>query len=460
MRINISCVIGILLILIIIYILYRKKKNFSETFLTSELETQLSDVIVSCFTIDQEPQSVASFLTKEMINDPVIKEEIYKKLEELILPALYSLTKIFRIVTIDFYCGNSEGDTFFNYMVEYLLKCIKSVVIVFREILDISSNVTLQPLIFNDSELIQQIRCLRKKYLPYDDPKILNEYDLNNEQVDQTSSAYTFSTKLLEFSIKLASNTSTDECLNVDLTQDSNILSSYIYIDGSQRTCNSTTPLATTSSPTIAATSSPTVAATSSPTVAATSSPTVAVTSSPTVAATSSPTVAATSSPTVAATSSPTITVTSSPTVAATPSPTRTSLTSSPTVTATSSPTRPSLTSSPTVTATSSPTRPSLTSSPTITATSSPTVAVRSSIPTITATSSPTSSNSTTSPQNITSTLPLTSTSDTTVTGFDSSIFGTSYSDVIPSHNNIPPFINLINSQGPNNFFLPNIRIA
>jgi hypothetical protein len=257
-KININCVIGILLILVIIYILYNKKQevftgNYPNLSLIDGLEAQLDELVLSCFEELQEPISVAPFLTKELLTNTVISEEISLKLFELISLPLYMVVKVFRIRIIDFKCGNSEGETFLNKTLEYLLKIVKSLTIVFREILDISSDntTTLPPLNFDDNELIRQIGCLRKKYLPYDDNKILNEYDFNNLEIDQTSSAYTFTTKLYEFIMKLSLNQSSDECLGVDLTEESNVLSSYIYTDGSERTCNSKSSPTTPTIPTI-----------------------------------------------------------------------------------------------------------------------------------------------------------------------------------------------------------------
>ncbi len=309
MYLNINLVIGILLVLLIIYIIYNKKQEvFTGNFpnLTAELETQLDQVVGSCFDEVQEPLLISTFLTKDMLTNPIIKEEIMLKLDELILFPLYTLSKLFRITIIDFKCGNSNGDSTLNNTVKYLLKVVKSITIVFREILDMSSDTPLPSLTFNDEVLLNQIACIRKKYLPYDDTKILNEYNLNNLEIDQTSSAYTFTTKLYEFILKLASNQPTEECLNVDMTQESNVLPSYTYFDGSQRTCNISTP-------------------------------------------------------------SPSTTPSASP----------------------------------------SPSTPLL-----------------------------------------------------TVPGYEANIFGTSYSNVTPAPNNLPRSINLINSQGPNNFFLPNIRIS
>ena len=359
MKISINVVIGILLVLVIIYILYNKKQEvFTGIYpnLTVELELELNNAVNLSLEPDQEPISIASVLTKDFLDDSTKKQEIYDKLKELILPNLYYISRAMRIYAIDYKCGNAENDQILMNQMVYLVKIITSLTSVYREIYSISiGNTSISPLNLDDTTFFNQIICIRKTYLPFDDPKILNEYDLNNYDMDITSASYTFSIKILEFIIALANEQPTDYCLNVDMTKESNVLQSYIYFDGSERKCNpATTP------PTIAATlSSPTIAATLPP---------------PTVAATLPPSGPATLSPTIVATLPPTVAATLPPTVAAT--------------------------------------------------------------------------------------LPPTRTSGTTVTGYDSSIFGSSYSNVTPAPNNLPRGINLINSQGPNNFFLPNIRIS
>jgi len=343
-KINFNVVIGILLILVIIYILYNKKQEIfiiNPTLSPKELlDQKLEELVAICFDVSQEPDPKTIETDLKLTNEFLTanSKEVYDKLDELILPALYSVSKLLKITAIDLNCGNSEDDSSLNNTVGYLLKIVKSLAIVFHEILDIlyDKNTSLPSLNFDDMELVKQIDCLRKKNLPYDDT-ILNEYDLDNTEVNENSSLYTFSIKLLEFIYKIASGIPPEECLDVDLTQKSNLPSKYIYFDGVERQCNPPTE-------------PPTISPTLPPTGSATLSPTGSTTLPPTGLATLSPTGLATLSPTLS--------------------------------------------------------------------------------------------------------------SDTTLTGYDSGIFGSSYSNITPAPNNLPRGINLINSQGPNNFFLPNIRIS
>ncbi len=397
MKININVVIGILLVLVIIYIVYNKKQEvFTGSYpnLTPELEAQLDEVIGSCFEemLEPKPISVSGFLTKELLTNPTIKEEILLKLDELIVQPLYGVSKTLRIIAIDYKCGNSNGDTILKNTFMYLLNVVKSLTIVFREIYDIASDTPLPTLTFDDEQLFTQIVCLRKKYLTYDDPKILTEYDLENFTIDQTSSAYTFTTKLYEFIVRLAVNQSTDECLNVDMTQESNVLPSYTYFDGSTKTCNATsaTPSQTSSGSTPSQTSSG---------------------------------------------STPSQTSTGS-------TPSQTSSGSTPSQTSTGS--TPSQTSTG-----STPSQTSSGSTPSQTSTGS--------------TPSQTSSGATpSSPSATTSASPSQTSSGSrqTVIGYSPNIFGSSYSNVTPAPFSLHPNINLVNATGPNNFFLPNIRIS
>jgi hypothetical protein len=361
MKININVVIGILLVLVIIYIVYNKKQEvFTGSYpnLTPELEAQLDEVIGSCFDEMLEPISVSEFLTKELLTNPTIKDQILLKIGDLIEQPLYGVSKTLRIIAIHYKCGNSNDDTILTNTIMYLIKVVKSLTIVFREIYDIASDTPLPTLTFDDEQLFTQIACLRKKYLTYDDPKILTEYDLENFTIDQTSSAYTFTIKLYEFIIRLAVNQSTDECLNVDITQPSNTLESYTYFDGSTKTCNTPSP-----------------------------------------------------------------------------SPSQTSSGSTPSQTSSGS--TPSQTSSgSTPSQTSSGASPSQTSSG--------------------ASPSQTSSGATPSA----SPSQTSSGSRQTVIGYSPNIFGSSYSNVTPAPFSLHPNINLVNATGPNNFFLPNIRIA
>jgi hypothetical protein len=117
----------------------------------------------------------------------------------------------------------------------------------------------------------------------------------------------------------------------------------------------------------------------------------------------------------------------------------------------------------PTIATTSAPTD-TVTSAPTISETLSPTDTVTS-VPTMSATLSPTqqpiqSIQPSTLPPTIVDTLSPTQTPESTVTGYDSSIFAPLYGNITPSPNNLSNGINLINAQGPNNFFHPNIRIS
>jgi hypothetical protein len=359
--INLNVVIGILLILVIIYILYNKKQevfSVNPTLSPEEelkaLYTALDELVASCFDKLQEPLKVSEMLDKDILT--TYSQEIYTKLDELILPALYYVVKVLKITAIDFNCGNSEDDSHLINTLEYLLKIVKSLAIVFNEILDISydNTTSLPPLKFEDDmELIKQIACLRKKNLPYDDT-ILDQYNLYNIEVNEKSSIYTFSIKLLEFIHKLASGIPAEECLDVDLTQKSDLPSKYIYFDGVERQCN----------PSI-----------EPPNGSATLPPNGSATLPPNGSATLPPNGSATLPPNGSATLPSTIGSTFASNGSATLQPTNRS-------------------------------------------------------------------------------------SDTTLTGYDSGIFGSSYSNVKPVPNNLPRGINLINSQGPNNFFLPNIRIS
>jgi hypothetical protein len=358
-KINVNVVIGILLILLIIYILYNKKQevfvNYPNLSSIPKLEEKLEELVIISFDREYEPEpgKIASYLnlTKEFLD--LHGQEVYGKLEELILPALDLSVRILRTHLIDFGCSNSNGNPLDAYYT-YFMKTIKSLMTLHREIYEISSgNSQLQALNYTDEQLNIQIQCILKKNLSFDDPKILsNPIILTNESTaiaDPTSSSYNFSIQLLDFIIKFVKGQSSDQCVGVDMNQKVNKLSTYIDLNGDEKTCNQPTPTPVSNS-------------TVSSSVAATLSPT------PTSNSTVSSSVAATLSPT------PTSNSTVSSSVAATLSPTRSS--------------------------------------------------------------------------------------GTTVTGFDSSVFGGSYSNVTPAPNNLPPGINLTNSQGPNNFFLPNIRIS
>lgn len=339
-KINFTVVIGILLILVIIYIIYNKKHEvFTGNYpnLSADLEVKLEELVTSCFDEQQQPLLVSEILDKDMLTNPIIKEEIFVKLEDLILPSLYAKANLLRIIAIDNKCGNSnDEDALLNSTAGHLLKIIQSLIIVFREILEITyENLNLPPLNFEDDKLITQIQCLIKKYLPLNDDTINIVYDLNNIEVVKTTPAFIFSIELITFSINFASNMPTDECLNVDILTPSVLPKDYIYLDGLRRICNS----------------------------------------QPTNVPTNSPTIPPTNPPTIPPTDPSTI---------------------------------PPATGSP-------PTGPA--------------------------------------------TLPPNRTSGTTVTGYDSSV-ASNYSNVTPAPNNLPRGINLINSQGPNNFFLPNIRIS
>ena len=90
MLINLNCVIGILLILVIIYILYNKKQEVfivnptlsPEELLNQKLE-KLEELVISCFEESSEPKSVTEFLDKEFLDANI--QEVYSKLDELIL---------------------------------------------------------------------------------------------------------------------------------------------------------------------------------------------------------------------------------------------------------------------------------------------------------------------------------------------------------------------------------------
>jgi hypothetical protein len=382
-KINANVVIGILLIFVIIYILYNKKQEvFVNPTLSPEeelLNQKLEELVTISFDREYEPEpgKIATYLalTKEFLD--LHGQEVYGKLEELILPALDLSVRILRTHMFDFGCGNSNTTPPpLDAHSIYFMKTIKSLMTVYHEIYKISSgNPQLEALIYTDEQLMTQIKCILKKNLSFDDPKILsNPIILTDEStaiVDPTSSSYNFSIQLLDFIIKFVKGQSSDQCVGVDMNQKVNKLSTYIDLNGDEKTCNQPTPTPTSS---VAATLLPT------PTSNTTVSSTLLPTPTSNVAATLLPT------PTSNTTVSSTLLPTPTSNVAATLLPTPTS--------------------------------------------------------------------------NVAATLSPTRSSGTTVTGYDSSVFGGSYSNVTPAPNNLPPGINLTNSQGPNNFFLPNIRIS
>jgi hypothetical protein len=244
-KINVNVVIGILLILLIIYILYNKKQevftvNYPNLTSIPGLEVQLIEVVLSCFKELEEPKSLKQVLKKEFID--LYAPEVYGKLEELILPELDLGIRIMRIFIMDYSCGNSDetqGDAY----ILYFLKTIKSLMSVYREIYEISSEpTTLEPLIYDDLELLNQFLCIVKKNLLFDDPKISSKpiilTDESTYVADPTSSSYTCSIQLLEFITKFVKGQSTDQCLNIDINQKSNILSTYIDLLGIEKKCN------------------------------------------------------------------------------------------------------------------------------------------------------------------------------------------------------------------------------
>ena len=78
-KMNINVVIGILLILVIIYIVYNKKQEvFTGNYpnLSDVLQKKLEELVTSCFDEQQQPLLVSEILDKDMLTNPIIKEEI------------------------------------------------------------------------------------------------------------------------------------------------------------------------------------------------------------------------------------------------------------------------------------------------------------------------------------------------------------------------------------------------
>jgi hypothetical protein len=235
---TVKIVIIIVLLVIVAYFGYiiygnyfnsrKKKESFTGVDypdLTVEMETALNDAVNLCFTIDQEPTSIKSYFPSENFGN--ISSQVYQKIRELSMPALVLIAQNLRLNLIDYACGNMPTDTLFLINQYYLVKVVKSLVSLLRDIRNFP------PMLYQDEMLVQQVNCIRKTILPLNDPNIINEYslDYNNITLDSTYSSNIFSSQILDLVFSLVNGDSMDKCSGVDLNQVEDIIQQYKIFD-------------------------------------------------------------------------------------------------------------------------------------------------------------------------------------------------------------------------------------
>ena len=270
---NLPLIIAIVLIIIIIALIIVNKNKKHEQFvapetsppapvsISDELLNALRDNVALCFTPDQEPGDLSPYITAdEMIDDSPFEEQFVAQLYGIFLYGIVNLksdpttnnpygligfVKEKIQILLDGLCtiGAGSMDVFNRSM----LKVVKSFLKIQNNLIKIKTGV--EPVIdVDDNYILQQLSCLRKSYLPLNDPNLLLDFDpYNFESLDMDviialGPIGMYSIGILSLIGNIGNNVvDNGYCIDVNLDQPENIISDIIGLDGVEKKCNNTT---------------------------------------------------------------------------------------------------------------------------------------------------------------------------------------------------------------------------
>ena len=227
---NLNNYIIILLIIVIIIILfYYKKSNDNFSDITSEMMIKIDSDLAKCFDITENE----NFELLQLLNYNFLQKnqtELLEKIKEITMQGLTLMTRYLRLYSLDFMCKNQNNSEIITNLHSLFAKQIKSLIIFHYRIFRISSNNTMQPLMYNNTKLLEEIKCIMHTKLSFNEQNILKDFDYIEFPETNNTENYSitgFTEEIYNLIIKKSKNQESNYCENVNINQSKPLIPLY-----------------------------------------------------------------------------------------------------------------------------------------------------------------------------------------------------------------------------------------